>query len=71
MSRRYRVRYYDAFSRVYDRFVAAHSSDRQGRLREVLAERTSLVRGDRALDLSCWWRRMRNGCRFGRPASMR
>jgi ubiquinone/menaquinone biosynthesis C-methylase UbiE len=51
MSRRYRVRYYDAFSRVYDRFVAAHSSDRQGRLREVLAERTSLVRGDRALDL--------------------
>jgi hypothetical protein len=26
----YRVRYYDAFSRVYDRFVAAHSSDREG-----------------------------------------
>lgn len=51
MSRRYRIRYYDAFSRVYDRFVAAHSSDRQGRLREVLAELTALRRGDRALDL--------------------
>lgn len=48
---RYRVRYYDAFSRVYDRFVAAHSSDRQGRLREGLAERAGLVPGGRALDL--------------------
>jgi len=48
---RYRVRYYDAFSRVYDRFVAAHSSDREGRLRRVLAERTALRPGDRALDL--------------------
>jgi ubiquinone/menaquinone biosynthesis C-methylase UbiE len=48
---RYRVRYYDAFSRVYDRFVAAHSSDREGRLRELLADRTALSRGARALDL--------------------
>jgi ubiquinone/menaquinone biosynthesis C-methylase UbiE len=48
---RYRVRYYDAFSRVYDRFVAAHSSDREGRLRELLADRAALSRGDRALDL--------------------
>jgi len=48
---RYRIRYYDAFSRVYDRFVAAHSKDREGRLREVLAERTGLGPGDRALDL--------------------
>ncbi len=48
---RYRVRYYDAFSRVYDRFVAAHSSDREGRLRDVLAERTALRPGDRVLDL--------------------
>lgn len=47
----YRVHYYDAFSRVYDRFVAAHSSDREGRLREVLAERSGLSDGDRALDL--------------------
>jgi ubiquinone/menaquinone biosynthesis C-methylase UbiE len=48
---RYRVRYYDAFSRVYDRFVAAHSSDHDGRLRELLAERASLLLGGRALDL--------------------
>jgi ubiquinone/menaquinone biosynthesis C-methylase UbiE len=48
---RYRVRYYDAFSRVYDRFVAAHSSDREGRLRELLADRATLSRGARALDL--------------------
>jgi ubiquinone/menaquinone biosynthesis C-methylase UbiE len=48
---RYRVRYYNAFSRVYDRFVAAHSSDRDGRLRELLAERASLAPGARALDL--------------------
>ena len=47
----YRVRYYNAFSRVYDRFVAAHSSDRDGRLRELLAERASLAPGARALDL--------------------
>jgi ubiquinone/menaquinone biosynthesis C-methylase UbiE len=47
----YRVRYYDAFSRVYDRFVAAHSSDREERLREVLADRAALPRGARALDL--------------------
>jgi demethylphylloquinol methyltransferase len=49
--RRYRIRYYDAFSRVYDRFVAAHSTDRSGRLREILADRAALSRGARALDL--------------------
>ncbi|KPJ84277.1 MAG: hypothetical protein AMS18_16975 [Gemmatimonas sp. SG8_17] len=51
MRSRFRIRYYDAFSRVYDRFVAAHSSDREGRLREVLADRTALRPGNRALDL--------------------
>lgn len=48
---RYRIHYYDAFSRVYDRFVAAHSSDRDGRLREALADRSELEPGDRVLDL--------------------
>ena len=47
----YRVRYYDVFSRVYDRFVAAHSSDKEGRLREMLADRSALTHGARALDL--------------------
>jgi demethylmenaquinone methyltransferase/2-methoxy-6-polyprenyl-1,4-benzoquinol methylase len=50
-SSRYRARYYDVFSRVYDRFVAAHSSDRDGRLRETLADRAALSRGARVLDL--------------------
>lgn len=48
---RFRIRYYDAFSRVYDRFVAAHSSDRTGRLRDVLAEQAGIEPGDRVLDL--------------------
>lgn len=48
---RFRVRYYDAFSRYYDRFVAAHSSDPEGRLREELAEQAALRCGDRTLDL--------------------
>jgi ubiquinone/menaquinone biosynthesis C-methylase UbiE len=47
----YRIRYYDAFARVYDRFVAAHSSDRDGRLRDTLADRAEVEPGDRALDL--------------------
>lgn len=48
---RYRIRYYDRFARVYDRFVAAHSSDREGRLREVLADRAGLAPGGWVLDL--------------------
>jgi len=49
---RFRIRYYDVFSRVYDRFVAAHSSDPEGRLREEMAERAALRAGNRALDLA-------------------
>lgn len=48
---RLRIRYYDAFSRIYDRFVAAHSSDREGRVRKALANATALEAGDRALDV--------------------
>ena len=48
---RFRIRYYDAFSRVYDRFVAAHSSDPGGHLRELLSQRAGLRPGDRVLDL--------------------
>jgi demethylmenaquinone methyltransferase/2-methoxy-6-polyprenyl-1,4-benzoquinol methylase len=47
----YRARYYDAFSPVYDRFVALHSRDASGMLRDTLAERTALGPGGRALDL--------------------
>jgi len=48
---RYRIRYYNLFSRVYDRFVAAHSGDREGRLRAALADRSMLESGNRVLDL--------------------
>jgi ubiquinone/menaquinone biosynthesis C-methylase UbiE len=48
---RFRIHYYDAFSRVYDRFVAAHSRDPLGALRNLLAQRAALRGGDRVLDL--------------------
>ncbi|MBW2109336.1 MAG: methyltransferase domain-containing protein [Deltaproteobacteria bacterium] len=49
--RRWRRAYYDQFSAVYDRFVALHSSDRQGNLRAYLAEKTGVSSGQRALDI--------------------
>ena len=48
---RFRARYYDAISCIYDRFVAAHSRDPQGRLREILADQAELKPGVRVLDL--------------------
>lgn len=48
---RYRIRYYDRFSRVYDRFVAAHSKDPEGRLRARLADAAGLHAGDCVVDL--------------------
>jgi demethylmenaquinone methyltransferase/2-methoxy-6-polyprenyl-1,4-benzoquinol methylase len=49
--RTFRQRYYDLFSRFYDRFVALHSTDRQEELRGLLAEHTGAKRGDRVLDI--------------------
>jgi ubiquinone/menaquinone biosynthesis C-methylase UbiE len=43
--------YYDAFSTVYDRFVALHSGDSQRRVREFLAELLPLGEGGSVLDL--------------------
>jgi demethylphylloquinol methyltransferase len=47
----WRQKYYDWFSRFYDRFVAMHSSDPGGSLRAYLAEQTGLSDGDRVLDI--------------------
>lgn len=47
----WRRRYYDLFSKYYDRFVALHSSDAGGRLRAFLADQTGLGGGNRVLDL--------------------
>jgi ubiquinone/menaquinone biosynthesis C-methylase UbiE len=49
--RKWRRKYYDLFSTIYDRFVALHSSDKQGKLRSYLAEKTEATQGDRVLDI--------------------
>jgi ubiquinone/menaquinone biosynthesis C-methylase UbiE len=49
--RKWRRKYYDLFSTVYDRFVALHSSDKQGKLRFYLAEKANATQGDRVLDI--------------------
>lgn len=43
--------YYNAFSRFYDRFVAFHSSDKQGAAREFLSSMVPVGGGDRILDV--------------------
>ena len=47
----WRQKYYDFFSKYYDRFVALHSSDPGGSLRAYLADQTGLSEGDRVLDI--------------------
>lgn len=47
----FKQRYYDWFSRFYDRFIEMHSTDRQGLLREVLAEHTAAKPNDFLLDI--------------------
>lgn len=49
--RRFRRKYYDFFSTFYDRFVALHSSDREGTARKRLAEKTDVKAGERVLDI--------------------
>ena len=47
----YRRKYYDVFSKIYDRFVALHSKDTQSNIREFLANLTPISRGDMVLDI--------------------
>lgn len=47
----WRRKYYDFFSKYYDRFVALHSSDPEGSLRAYLADQTGLSEKDRVLDI--------------------
>jgi ubiquinone/menaquinone biosynthesis C-methylase UbiE len=49
--RRFRRKYYDLFSKCYDRFIALHATDKQGALRDNLAERSGALSGDRVLDI--------------------
>jgi demethylmenaquinone methyltransferase/2-methoxy-6-polyprenyl-1,4-benzoquinol methylase len=47
----WRKKYYDHFSKYYDRFVALHSSDAGGSLRAYLAGQTGALKDDRVLDI--------------------
>ena len=49
--KRFRQKYYDLFSHIYDRFVALHSADRALHLRYFLADTTGLKKGDKVLDI--------------------
>lgn len=51
MAGNFRRKYYDLFSRFYDSFVAWHSRDRGGSLREEFAARTGSRQGGSALDI--------------------
>jgi ubiquinone/menaquinone biosynthesis C-methylase UbiE len=46
-----RVCYYNCFSRFYDAFVALHSGDPSGTLRDYLAGKVGLKSGDAVLDI--------------------
>jgi ubiquinone/menaquinone biosynthesis C-methylase UbiE len=48
---KFRRNYYDVFSKFYDRFIALHATDRQGILRDILAEETGARPGDKVLDI--------------------
>ncbi len=49
--RKFRQKYYDLFSKCYDRFIAMHATDRRGVLREILAAQTGAGPGDVVLDI--------------------
>ncbi len=49
--RRFRRFYYDLFSRVYDRVIALHSTDKAGRLRSWLVEKAGIGPGMMVMDL--------------------
>jgi len=49
--KRMRIGYYDAFSKVYDRFVQMHSGDDRAELRDELATAVGAGEGDAVLDL--------------------
>lgn len=49
--RNYRRKYYDVFSKYYDRFVALHSRDTQSGLRKFLSSTIPVGEGDFVLDL--------------------
>jgi demethylmenaquinone methyltransferase/2-methoxy-6-polyprenyl-1,4-benzoquinol methylase len=51
MMRRYRVKYYNAFSHVYDKFIALHSKDLQQKVRNFLVATVNPKKGETLLDI--------------------
>ncbi|WP_457756367.1 class I SAM-dependent methyltransferase [Thermodesulfatator indicus] len=49
--KRFRRRYYDLFSHLYDKIIALHSQDKRALLRELLVEKTGLKPGGSLIDL--------------------
>jgi len=49
--RKFRQKYYDLFSKFYDRFIALHATDKRSILRDILAEYTGAEPGDMVLDI--------------------
>jgi ubiquinone/menaquinone biosynthesis C-methylase UbiE len=46
-----RQTYYDLFSKIYDLIIRLHSRDTGGSLRNFIAHKANLSKGDKALDL--------------------
>lgn len=51
MIRRYRIRYYNAFSHVYDKFIALHSGDLQQKARNFLISTVNPTVDETVLDI--------------------
>ncbi len=51
MMRKYRAKYYDAFSHVYDEFIALHSKDLQQQARNFLISTVAPREGETILDI--------------------
>lgn len=49
--RKFRQKYYDFFSKFYDRFIAMHSPEAAGEIKAFFADTTEVRVGDRVLDL--------------------
>ena len=48
-----RRKYYDFFSKFYDKFIQFHSRDKNEKLREFLAQKTGINNHTKVLDLCC------------------
>ena len=49
----FRRKYYDFFSKFYDKFIKLHSGDKQERLRDFFAENADIKENFKILDICC------------------